>query len=120
MAIKAKTPLAPYWYTPKDEKDSANPTRFRIRALTGIECQDIEIHKDARGNYRVSATSANAILGYALLDWENLPHPESGEPLKFDMQDKAESLSWLHADIITELVWEVVVKSRLTEDQEKN
>lgn len=120
MAIKAKSPLAPYWYTPKDEKGSANPTRFKLRPLDGLESQDIELHKDDRGGFHTNATSARAVLGHAVQDWENMLDPATGEPLKFNVQDKAESLRLLPNEIVSELFWEVFFKSSLSEEQEKN
>lgn len=120
MAIKAKSPLAPWWYTPKAEEGSANPTRFRLRSLDGLEYQDIDLHRDTKtGNWRATASGVRSVLGAALLDWENMLD-EQGAPLAFNVQDKGKSLSVIPAEILSELFWEVVTKSSLSEDQEKN
>ncbi len=119
MAIKAKSPLAPYWYTPKSEEGSANPTRFHLRGLSGLESQDVELHKDARGVLRSNSTSVRTVLGYAVLDWENVTN-EKGEPLQFDAGNKADSLGMLSAAILADLFWEAITHSSLKEDQEKN
>ncbi len=119
MAITAKSPIAPYWYTPKVEKDNGNPTRFKMRGLSGIEGQDVQLHNDQRGVLRSNATSVKTVLGYALQDWENVID-EKGEAVPFNRENKAESIGRLSAEIVAELFWEAITNSSLNEDQEKN
>lgn len=120
MAIKAKSPLAPYWYIPKSEKESANPTKFRLRTLDGLEYQDVDLYRDTKtGNWRATQSGVRSVLGAALLDWENMLDGQ-GSPLAFNAHDKGKSLSVIPAEILSELFWEVVMKSALDEGQEKN
>lgn len=119
MPIKAKATITPYWYTPKQEEGITNGSRFQLKPLNGVEFQDVELHKDAGGQWRAQARSVYAVLEHALTGWDNVLD-ESGKHLEFDRFNKRASIDALPAEIISELFAEVLIKSRVSEDQEKN
>lgn len=119
MAIKAKQTITPSWFVPKSEEGQPNPSRFQVRPLTGVEKHDLEMHQDANGDWRASSRTVYSVLEHALLSWENVLD-DKGEPLAFDRFNKKNSLDSLPAEVVGEIFGEVVLKSHLSGEQEKN
>lgn len=119
MAIQAREVLAPFWYTPASEEGAANPTRFKLRPLTGLEAFDAGIYAGPDGNFRASSQGVRNVLGHALQGWENVVSP-GGDPMEFNITNPAASLRALPYMVLSELFNKVIEVSNLTGDQEKN
>lgn len=72
--LKTNNPLLPFWYTPKAEQESENPTRFQLRGLTGLQRLDFLGESTSSGRVRI-------VLRYGLLSWENLTD-SAGQPVR--------------------------------------
>ena len=119
MPIKTKATITPYWYTPKQEEGVVNGTRFQLKPLTGVEFQDVELHKDASGQWRAQARSVYSVLDHALVGWDNVLD-DAGQRVEFDRFNKKDCIDKLPAEVVSELFADVLIKSRVSEDQEKN
>lgn len=116
--LKALNPLTPEWYTPRAEVAQQNPTRFRIKPLSGVEAMDLELFKDVEGNTRISGRSAKTILRHGLSDWENFGTDTETIPFKAGNPD--ENIARLSTDIADELVAEIFRRTVLQETERKN
>lgn len=119
MPIQAKATISPYWYIPKSEEGAANPSRFLLKPLNGVELQDAELYKDSAGQWRAPARSVYLVLDHGLRDWDGVVGAD-GEPAQFNKLNKRESIESLGADVVAELFAEVLIKSQVSEEQRKN
>jgi hypothetical protein len=120
MALRAASPLAPFWYEP--EGQAGEPTRFQIRGLTGLELA--EVNTEAKPDFesktvRFGAAAMRVALQYALLGWENF-QAEDGGNLEFDAKNRIASIEKLPFDVIGELFGEILKASRVGADKQKN
>jgi hypothetical protein len=116
--LKALNPLTPDWYTPKAEEGKDNPTRFRIKPLSGVEAMDLELFQDVEGNTRISGRSARTILRHGLSDWENFGTDTEKVPFKGGNPD--ENIARLPTGIADELVAEIFRRTVMMENERKN
>jgi hypothetical protein len=116
--LKALNPLTPEWYTPKTEEGKDNPTRFKIRPLSGVEAMDLELFRDVDGNTRITGRSARTILRHGLIDWENFG--TDAEKVVFKTGNPDENIARLPNEIADELVAEVFRRTVLMEADRKN
>ena len=120
MAIKALNPFEPVWYTPKDEVDDENPTRFKIKGMNGVQFADVAsefILDDKREIQNISKDGAVKALKYGLVDWENFANDKG--TVKFTKNINM-NLQFIPYELIIELAMEIVAISDQTEDERKN
>lgn len=118
MAIKALDPMVPIWWTPESEAKSENPTRFRIKPLTGI--QRIEVNTDTKMTGRglvISAAGIRTALRYGLVGWENFNNADGPVVFSFDVD---ENLAVLPEGVILKLVDRILTASSVSEEAKKN
>ena len=96
MTIKALNPLAPFWYTPRAEEGTPNPTRFKIRGLDGTEqgylVPELTLDVMSRSVRGMSGKGLELALSYGLIDWENFANdkgPVTFAPGNFNLLDYA-------------------------------
>ena len=115
--IKVNTGLIADWYTPASEKDSEKPARFKLKPLDGM--QYVELCGEAKftesGGMVPTRKATEIALKAALVDWENIDEAND-RPLKFSPHN----FKHLPAEILSELVNEILIRSTLTEDDSKN
>lgn len=118
MAITAKSKLASTWFTPNSEKNSSNPTKFKIRYLTGrefLEVKDHLIFDEENDRVLIGGKGLFLAVRFCLEDWENYLD-EDGKPIKFS-KDEIENIP---ENILFELAMAIInKKSALTEEEKK-
>ncbi len=115
MSINALTKIAPTWYTPESEKDSDDPTRFKIRPLTPPERESVT-ELDDDGSFNIPPKNFGQVLRLGVVDWENFNDAETGKPIKFSYTNHWR-IPW---EIRLELAGQILISSQLSGDEEKN
>lgn len=115
---KALAPLKETWFTLPSEVEAPDATQFLIRPLSGPERADVELYRDASGNWTFTGESVRALLRFGLRGWKNFRDDE-GEVLFVRGDDRA-NLARLDLVTTTELAMEIWMRSALTEEQRKN
>lgn len=119
MALRVASPLSPFWYTP--EGQDGDPTRFKIRGLTGLELSDVNAsaRRDPDSQSVIfTSGSIRIALRAALVDWENFLGAD-GAPVPFGA-DKEANLALLPFAVMGDLFGEILKASRMDGDQVKN
>lgn len=119
MALRAASPLSPFWHTP--EGQDGTPTRFKIRGLTGLELVDVnsEAKPDPENkSMKFGAGAMRAALAAALSGWENFIDAD-GNQIAFEA-DKDANIARLPFDVMGELFAEILKASRVSGEQAKN
>lgn len=113
MAIKALSKVAPDWYTPESEKNSNSPTRFMLRPLTPPEKESVM--EFSSNNFVIPPHNFGKVLAMGLQDWENF-NDDQGQKIKCSIANHPR----LPGDIRMELANEILIRSNISEDEEKN
>ncbi len=115
MAITVSTKLTPEMYTPLQEREETNPTRFQLKPLTGAEYIDIMCHmiSDGEGGQRLSKDGIEKIIRYSVLSVENLLN-EKGNPIKKFRSDM------LGPILLSELAAHIMEISEIGDTERKN
>jgi len=117
MSIKVNTGLVADWYTPESEKDSDNPARFKLKPLDGLT--QVDVYSKAKiteqGGFVPTRQAAEVALRASLIEWENIDDA-NGRPLKCSPHN----FRHLPGEIVQELTQEILIRSDLDEDDEKN
>jgi hypothetical protein len=83
MAITALSGIAPEWYTPEQDGEEGDKTKFHLQPLTSM--QHAEMFATCcieDGMVHLSDKSVQVCLKYGLIGWENFKD-ESGELIEF-------------------------------------
>lgn len=118
MAIKALDPIVPFWWTPEGQENAENPTRFRIKSLTGI--QRIEVNTDTKMTGRglvISAAGIRTAIRYGLIGWDNFNNVDGPVPFSFDVD---ENIARLPEGVILQIVDRILNASSVSEEAKKN
>jgi hypothetical protein len=117
MAIKALNPFAAFWYTPREEQASQNPTRFKLRGLNGTEQGYIgpELMFDESGRALKGLTGKGLELAFqfGLVDWENFAN-DAGRVV-FSPQN----FGLIPSALQVELAMQILGASYLQEEEKK-
>lgn len=115
--ITVKKKLGTSWYTPESEKDSEQPAKFKLRELNREQLDDAMNGATIleNGAIRLSPAGTRAALKAGLEDWEGITD-EDGQSLKCSFVNHR-YLPWA---IGQELAAEILTKSMLSEEDEKN
>lgn len=114
MSIKPIAGLVPEWFIPESEKKelTLNSTKFKLKPLNGLDMLEIlsegRIQED--GTFHPNRTGRVLLLEKGLVGWENFGDDE------FDIK-KANTIP---AQILAEICNEIVVRSNVNEQTEKN
>lgn len=115
MGIKALEGLVPAWYTPIGQDDDDKPTRFKLKPLNGDQYAEVMDHfRVEEERLHVKAAGQKICLKHALVDWENFAD-SSG-----DVEFLPTNFRLIPYSQRTELVTHIMLKSALSEEQEKN
>lgn len=125
MALRAASPLSPFWHEPSDQGDGPSPTRFRVRGLTSLELFEVNaaarLVPSADGqsvNVQWTRQSVETALRAGLLGWENLMD-ESGSAVEFG-KDMTKNMQMLPFTLLSELFGEITSASSLGAEAAKN
>ncbi len=115
MSITALKKIVPDWFTPSSEKDGDDPTKFKIRALTSPQLEDVFEFVQGQG-LGVPPRNYSRVLKHGLVDWTDNFCDENDKKLKsnFTNHDR------IPFGIRSELVGEIIVRSQLDEDDSGN
>jgi hypothetical protein len=119
MALRAASPLAPFWYEPKDESGEPCGTRFLLCGLKSLELADVNalaIHDG--GNVKFPAAAIRLALRLGLRGWENLLD-EFDRPIEFSKSSEA-NLDRLPFILMSELFGKITDASSLGSERAKN
>lgn len=119
MALRAASPVTPFWYTPEGQDDM--PTRFKLRGLTGLELSDVNAGARRNEEQReviFTSISIRTALRAALQDWENFLDAD-GQPVAFE-KDIDKNIARLPFEVMGDLFGEILKASRVGADQAKN
>lgn len=112
MAIKPVNVVAPFWFTPEDQRDDPNPTRFQLKALDGK--QALEVLSGVHGG-SMSPECVNSCLKYGLVGWENFTEAD-GKPIKFVPTNYGR----IPPETLSEIIGVIIDHTQLGEDDKKN
>lgn len=113
MITAKPTGIAPSWYTPEQGEDEEK-TRFKLRPLETPEMESIMCMTE-HGTAEYHPKNNEKILRLGLVGWENFSLPDASE-LKFTYIN----FKSIPLGLRSELVAEILTRSRLTEDEAKN
>jgi len=108
--------IEPEWYTPESEINEDEPTRFKIKPLTGERLD--QVMQGSTGGELTSNGKSYAIA-YGLVDWENFKVRTDNDKVidkKFSLNDT----NLIPYDVRRELAFKIADISNLTSDNEKN
>ena len=115
MALRAA--LGHFWWTPDiaDNLESEEPTRFKLKRLTGNQATDIRelVTSEDKDKLREGVEKA---IRWSLLDWENF-QDDQGKPIPYQ---KEKVLDLLRLDVREKMGDEIYMRSSLSEEQEGN
>jgi len=114
--------LAPSWFTPASEEETGieNPTRFKIRGLTGIEVIDItplikiDTNEDGDTQVILGSAAANILLANGLIGWEGFCDSD-GADVPFSQKNKSRIPM---IDCLT-IAREIFFRTQITADDKK-
>lgn len=118
MSISINTsPLVASDYVPMDQRDQADPARFKLRPLTERQwLQVMFMHGIGEGGeVKLTPLQVESALEHGLLGWDGITD-QDGKPVKFSRMN-AERLP---AGLRVELAGEIINRSQLGEDGAKN
>ncbi len=114
--LKITTGLAPEWFTPESQMEQEDPARFKIKPLDQISFLEVLADCEVKNDVFVpNAKGRKLLLEKGLIDWENITDT-NGKPLKFSRFN----LAHIPAQILAEICNEIMQKSAISEEQEKN
>lgn len=117
MALRAVSPLLPFWYEPNGHEGEG--VRFQIKGLTPAGLFDVNAHAINAGNgVSFPARSVKAALAAGLLGWEGF-EDEDGNPVLFSSDTEA-NMERLGFALTAELFGEIVGASNLSGEKAKN
>ncbi len=111
MSIKALSGIAPEWFAPKQD-DEENPTRFKIKPLSGIE--HLEVLSNCDG-YLLTGKGITAALKSGVVDWENF-NDVDGNEIEFSFS----KFGLIPALVVNELADRIMELSTLRDKERKN
>lgn len=117
MAITAITKLAVADFVPDREIGADLPATFRLRPLTGPQYLEMisEMVRDSEGQTRLSGRGLRRVIEWGLVGWSNILD-ENGQPFKFSQQNVA----LIPPLVLSEIASEIINRSEIGEEQEKN
>lgn len=100
-------------YIPKDDRDSEQPTKFKLQPLSGTQFMEVLCEIDAEGHY--TAKGLLLALKYGLCGWDNFCESNGGAipfaPVNFGK---------IPPMIVHEVALEIINRSSLGEKERKN
>ena len=117
MSIQIISNITPFDYTPTGDRESADPTVFKLLPLNGMQYMEVmnELTRDANGTMKLSSRGLQQALKYGLIDWKNLCD-ENGKNVKFN----AFNINKIPPFILTELAGEIIDRSEVGDAVRKN
>lgn len=117
MATKALTGLKSEWFTPNDQKENDQPTRYKLKPLDGLQFYEVCNNGEFRGDdsFIPNQTGRLLLLRYGMKEWENvLDHKD--KPLKFNIS----RIRLIPTGHLSEIVNRILEISALGAADEKN
>ncbi|MFZ5697768.1 MAG: hypothetical protein ACOY9J_03445 [Pseudomonadota bacterium] len=119
MALRAASPLAPFWFEPLDEDGNTQGVKFQLKGLKALDLFDVNaaaIHSE--GTVKWTSASVRLGLRMGLVGWEGLLDND-GNPVPFEksIDNNISRLSWT---VMSQLFGQILDASQLGVEQEKN
>lgn len=118
--MKALNPFAAEWYTPAEDKESENPTRFKIRGLNGSQVGYVQpemiLGVNDEGTPMLTGLTGKGVdvtLNLGLVDWENFANDFGS--VKFSQHN----FGLIDVKTRTELALQIIAKSFATAEEKK-
>lgn len=120
MALRAASPLAPFWYEPKDENGEPCGTRFLLCGLKSMELADLYASslQGPGGEVKFPAAAIRGAMRSGLRGWENLLD-ENDQPIEFGKSVDG-NIDRLPFVVLSELIGKVLEASALSGERAKN
>lgn len=117
MAIIAQAKITEHEYIIEDDRDSDNPTKFRLQPMDGQQYMGVmaEANMDDDGMMSFSETTMKKTLKYGLIGWSNFVD-EDGKDVKFSRN----TVGRVPVTVLTELFSEIIRMSSVSDDETKN
>lgn len=116
MTITALSGLVEQEYIPEDDKDSENPTVFRLKPLNGMQYMEVMSEVKRVGDFlRVSGDGLKLAIKYGLVGWKDF-YDENGKDVKFNPH----TVLRVPSDVLAELADKIISISRLEGTEIKN
>lgn len=111
--------LEPTWYILESEREDKNATEFSLKPLSGLEFMRVAelVKVNREGGVELNAVACDEILRWGLKGWRRF-FDEEGAPVPFSKTFDT-NISRLPNSAITELAWEVLLRSQLSEAAKK-
>ena len=112
MAIVVQSKLTSEMYTPEQERSAKDPTRFKLRPLSGVQYLDvISYFVEGTNGQKLSAKGMEQVLSYGVVKAENLFN---------DKGKQTQALEYLDPITTAELVSRIMELSEIRESERKN
>ena len=117
MAITIDTKVAATWYTPESQEGDDKPASFKLKPLIGEDHMSVfaETEADRRGDLKLTSIGLKSAIHQGVVGWKNI-FDENGKPMKFNKFN----LSRIPMEILSDLAAEIVNRSTLGDEDEKN
>lgn len=119
MALRAVSPLAPFWFEPLDDDGNTQGVKFQLKGLKALDLFDVNasaVHSE--GTVKWTSASVRLGLRMGLVGWDGLLDKD-GNPVPFEKSIDAniERLPWT---VQSQLFGQILDASQLGVEQEKN
>jgi len=117
MSITAISGLTAEKYIPEIDKDSDEPTSFKLKPLSGVHYMSImaEVTELGDGESRITGNGLRLAIKHGLVGWDNF-NDAQGNKMKFNPVN----VKKIPPAILTELAGEIISRSEVGGEQIKN
>jgi len=117
MPLKIIESLGPEWFTPAGFEEDSEPPQFKIRPLSQLRYLEVlnSAYIDKNGEPQLDNEQIVMALRYGVVGWRNVQR-SNGTAMPFSLAN----LEKLPASLLGEIATEIISRSELSEDQEKN
>lgn len=115
--MKALNPFAPWWHTARDDKDSPNPSKFKLQGLNGEQmgyiATEFVLDPQTKMITALTGKGIETALNFGLLDWENFCN-DAG-PIAFSRAN----FGLMPHGLRGELAFQVILASHVSSEAKK-
>ena len=117
MEITAISKLTTADYIPENDKESSEPTAFKLKPLNGMQYMEViaELKTDENGEASLTGKGLGLAIKFGLAGWDNFCD-EDGKNLKFNRLNIVK----IPPIILTELAGEIINRSEVGAEERKN
>lgn len=118
MAVRVATKIAKDWFTPEDQKNDPEPTRYLLEPLDGVQFMNVAAHGEinAEGFFTPNQTGRLMLVKMGLVGWEHFYDRDSGDELEF----RPNRIKFVPGDHLIEIANEILSRAALEAAEAKN